>query len=89
MRIISLLAAFAAHWQAARVRRLATRELAAMSACELGDMGITRLDVSRLFEPHLVPDFRSRGGAGHVATAATFKPLPQRPAVMTSLESPA
>ena len=89
MRMISLLTAFAAHWQAARVRRVATRELAAMSACELGDMGITRLDVSRLFEPRLVPEFQSRGGVGHVAAAATFKQMPQRPAVMTSLELPA
>jgi NADP-dependent 3-hydroxy acid dehydrogenase YdfG len=69
MRMISLLTALAArlaaHRQAARVRRVATRELAAMSACELSDMGITRLDVSRLFEPRPMsgfqaPEFRSR-----------------------------
>ena len=41
MRINSLLSAFAAYWQAAQVRHVAIRELAAMSACELGDMGIT------------------------------------------------
>jgi uncharacterized protein YjiS (DUF1127 family) len=55
MRMSSLPTAFAACWQAARVRHVAIRELAAMSARELGDMGITRLDVSRLFEPHLMP----------------------------------
>ena len=58
MRIISLLTAFAAHWHAVRVRRVATRELAAMSVCELSDMGTIRLDVSRLFEPRLMPEFR-------------------------------
>jgi len=87
MRMISLLTAFAAHWQAARVRRVARRELAAMSVCELSDMGITRLDVSRLFEPRLLPEFRSRGGVGRVAAAGTFKPLLQRSTVMTSLET--
>jgi 4-oxalocrotonate tautomerase len=61
MRMTSLLTEFAARRQAALVRRAATRELAAMSLCELSDMGITRLDVSRLFEPRLVPEFRSRG----------------------------
>jgi uncharacterized protein YjiS (DUF1127 family) len=87
MRMSSLLTAFAADWQAARVQHVATRELAAMSACELGDMGLTRLDVSRLFEPRLTPEFRSRGGVGLVSTTATFKPRPQRSAVMTSLGS--
>ena len=42
MGMSSLLTAFAAYWRAARVRHVATRELAAMSACQLGDMGITR-----------------------------------------------
>jgi uncharacterized protein YjiS (DUF1127 family) len=87
MRMISLLATFAARWQAARVRRVVTRGLAAMSACDLSDLGITRLDVSRLFEPSLLPEFRSRGGGGHVPATETLKPLSQRPAVMTSLES--
>jgi len=87
MRIISLLRAFAAYWQAARMRRVATREVAAMSVCELSDMGITRLDVSRLFEPRLVPEFRIRGSAGRVAATTIFRPLPQGSAVMTSLES--
>jgi len=86
MRMISLLTAFAAHRQAARARRVATRELAAMSECELGDMGITRHDVSRLFEPCLAPEFRSRGGVGRVAATAIFKPLPQWSAVMASSE---
>ena len=87
MRAISFLTAFAARWRATRMRRIATRELAAMSMRELSDMGITRLDVSRLFEPHLVPEFRSRGGAGGVATTAIFESLPQGPTAMTSLES--
>jgi uncharacterized protein YjiS (DUF1127 family) len=96
MRMISLLTALAAHLvarrQAARMRHGTTRELAAMSACELSDMGITRLDVSRLFEPRpmpefRVPEFRSRRGAGRVAPAATFKTFPPRQATMTSLES--
>jgi uncharacterized protein YjiS (DUF1127 family) len=87
MRITNLLTAFVAHWQAARARRVATSELVAMSGCELGDIGITRLDVNRLFEPHLASEFRSRGGVGRVAAATTFKPLSQRPAVMTSLEA--
>jgi uncharacterized protein YjiS (DUF1127 family) len=94
MRITSLLTAFAAHWSAhwaahrhaARARRIATRELAAMFGSELGDMGITRLDVSRLFEPRLVAEFRSRGSAGGVATTTTFKSLPPRSAAMTSRE---
>jgi uncharacterized protein YjiS (DUF1127 family) len=89
MRINSLLSAFAAYWQAAQVRHVAIRELAAMSACELGDMGITPLDASRLFEPRLMPEFQSRGGGGRASTATTFKPRPQRSAVMTSLGSPA
>jgi|SRR5580658_233914 uncharacterized protein YjiS (DUF1127 family) len=97
MRVISLLTALAAHWQAARARRVTTRELATMSGCELSDMGITRLDVSRLFEPRPMsefqgsdfqgPEFRSHRGAGRVATAATFKALPQRSADMTIMES--
>jgi uncharacterized protein YjiS (DUF1127 family) len=87
MRMSSLLTAFAAYWQATRVRHVATRELAAMSACELGDVGITRLDVSRLFEPRLMQEFRSRGVVGRVWTAATFKPRSQRSVVMTSLGS--
>ncbi len=47
-----------------------------MPARELSDMGITRLDMSRLFEPSLVPEFRSRGSADQFAPAAIFKPLP-------------
>ena len=58
-----------------------------MSARELSDMGITRLDVSSLFEPRLVPEFRSRRGANRLATATTFKALPQRSADMTIMES--
>ena len=73
MRIITLLVA---RWQAARARRVAERELAALSPCELGDMGITRLGVSRLFEPRLVPDF-----------AEPFEPLPHSSAVMTNQEA--
>lgn len=84
MRKNSFLTDFIAYWLAARARRVAARELAAMSACELGDMGITRLDASRLFEPRLMPEFRSRGG---VSTTATFRPRSQRSAVMTNLES--
>ena len=80
MRMISLLTALAArlaaHRQAARVRRVVTRELAAMSACELSDMGITRLDVSRLFEPRPMselrgPEFRSRWTPQHGSVAST------------------
>jgi len=85
MRIISLVTAVCRSWQAAQAQRVAARELAAMSVCELGDIGITRLDVSRLFEPPLAPEFRSRGGAGRVAPMATFSPLPQGRG--TSLES--
>jgi uncharacterized protein YjiS (DUF1127 family) len=64
MRIISLLTALAATFKAARVRRATTRELAAMSVCELSDISITRLDVSSLFEPRPMSEFRSRCGAG-------------------------
>jgi uncharacterized protein YjiS (DUF1127 family) len=87
MHMVGLITAFAARWQAARVRRVATRELAAMSAGELSDMGITRLDVSRLFESRLVREFRSRGDANRVAAAGKSKLLPQRSAVRTSLET--
>lgn len=73
MQIITLLGT---RWQAARARRVAERELAGLSACELGDMGITLLDVSRLFEPRLTPD-----------VVGPRKPLPQRSAVMTNQES--
>lgn len=86
MRMIKLLALFAARHRVARMRHRATRELAAMSAHELGDMGITRLDVSRLFEPRLVAEFRARDG-GRVVAAAIVKPRPQGSAVMASLES--
>ena len=87
MRMIGFLTTLTARWHAAWVRRVATRELAAMSACELSDMGITRFDMSGLFEPRLVPEFRSRGGAGDIAAAATFKPLTQGPAFRASLET--
>ena len=73
MRITTRLAA---HWHAAQARRVAERELAALSTCELGDMGITRLDVSRLFEPRLAPNI-----------VGPLKPPPQRSAVMTNQES--
>jgi uncharacterized protein YjiS (DUF1127 family) len=55
------LAALGIRLQAARARYAASRELAAMSAGELADMGITRHDVNRLFDPHLAPEFQSRG----------------------------
>ena len=57
-----LFAAFASHLRAARVRHATGRELAGMSAGELADMGITRHDLSRLFEPQLTSEFQSRGG---------------------------
>jgi uncharacterized protein YjiS (DUF1127 family) len=85
--MISLLTTLAAHWQAARARHAATCELAAMSACELGDMGVTRLDISRLFEPRVAPELCSRGGGGRIVPTAAFKPLLQRSAVMTTMES--
>ncbi len=88
MRMNSLFSSFAAYWRAARARQLAARELAAMSSCELGDMGITRLDAGRLFEPGLMAELRSRGGVGRISNAAPFKPRPQWSAVMTSLGSP-
>ena len=84
MHMVGLITAFAAHRQAARVRCVATRELAAMSRCELSDMGITRLDVSRLFESRPVPGFRSRGEADRIAAAATLKPLQQNSAYRES-----
>ena len=89
--ITALATRLAAHWQAARVRRVTTRELTTMSACELSDMGITRLDVSRLFEPRAMsepwgPELRSCRGAGRVAAVETFTTPPQRSAVMTNLE---
>jgi uncharacterized protein YjiS (DUF1127 family) len=84
MHMTTLLSSLAAHWKTARAHHAATRELAAMSACELGDIGITRLDVSRLFEPRLIADVHARGGGGRVATAATFRPIPQSPAARTS-----
>ena len=86
MRMINLLAAFAVRRQAARLRRVAARELAAMSACELGDMGITRLDVSRLFEPGLAREFLARGSAARVAAKPKPRPCPRYRAAMTSLE---
>jgi uncharacterized protein YjiS (DUF1127 family) len=88
MRMISLIIAVCRSWQTAQVQRVAARELAAMSVCELSDIGITRLDVSRLFEPRLAPEFRSRGGGGRVATTTTFRTISQGPAVRTSLELP-
>jgi len=53
--------------RAAQVRSAATGELAAMSNCELADMGIVRSDVSRLFDAEFLREFRLRGGlpAGH------------------------
>ena len=89
MRMSSLLTAVVAYCQVARARHVATGELAAMSACELRDIGITSLDVSRLFEPRLMPEFRSRGDVDRVSTTATFKPVPQWYAGMTCLRSPA
>jgi uncharacterized protein YjiS (DUF1127 family) len=88
MRMISLITSVRRSWQAAQVQREAARELAAMSVCELSDIGITRLDVSRLFEPRLAPELRSRGGIGRVATTATFRTISQGPAARTSLELP-
>jgi uncharacterized protein YjiS (DUF1127 family) len=47
--------------QAARARRAAVSEMVAMSDREFADMGITRCDGSRVFDPAFVPD-RERAG---------------------------
>jgi uncharacterized protein YjiS (DUF1127 family) len=54
---VRLVAMLCARWQAARERQAVSRELAAMSAGELADMGITRHDLSRLFDPQHAPEF--------------------------------
>ncbi len=46
-----IVAAFGARLQAARARRAAMSELAAMSDREFADMGITRCDVARVLDP--------------------------------------
>jgi uncharacterized protein YjiS (DUF1127 family) len=51
-----ILAALGARLQAARARRAAISELAAMSDREFADMGITRCDVARVLDPEFVPD---------------------------------
>lgn len=86
MRMSSFLVPLAARWRAARTRHLATRELAAMSVGELGDLGITRLDVSRVFEPRLASEFRSRGAA-RFTIAAAFTSSPRPGVVRANLES--
>ena len=53
----SCLAAFvSARLQAARARRVAAREMVAMSDREFADMGITRRDTIRVLDPAFVPD---------------------------------
>jgi len=53
----SRLAAFVgARVQAARARRRAAREMAAMSDREFADMSITRSDAARVLDPAFVPD---------------------------------
>ena len=46
-----IVAALGARLQAARARRAAMSELAAMSDREFADMGITRCDVARVLDP--------------------------------------
>ena len=50
-----------AHVQAARARRLAVSEMAAMSDREFADMGITRCDAVRVLDPAFVPDSQRAG----------------------------
>lgn len=77
--------------RAARTRRAETSALAAMSNSDLADMGITRHDLSRLFDPHLAPEFQSRGALDRVAARARrvtiIRPPTERPAVVRSLEA--
>ncbi len=62
-----LVDALGAGLQTALARRTESSELAAMSDSELADIGINRNDVSRLFDPELAHEYKSRRGlsAGH------------------------
>ena len=51
-------------WQTARARRAAGREVAAMSDRELADMGTSRSDLHRLFDPNAEYEFESRRKKG-------------------------
>jgi uncharacterized protein YjiS (DUF1127 family) len=52
-----------ARLQAARARREAESELAAMSNIELADMSINRSDVTRVFDREFLHDYAPRGAA--------------------------
>jgi len=55
------LAARVAAFQAWRQDRKAAAELAAMSNHELADIGLSRSDLSRIFDPACNEDLRTRG----------------------------
>jgi uncharacterized protein YjiS (DUF1127 family) len=86
MQTTAFFNAVATSWRAARKRHRAERELAALSARDLGDMGITRLDVSRLFEPRLALEFQLRGTTVYIPPEAGFKSMPQREIIVRTLE---
>jgi uncharacterized protein YjiS (DUF1127 family) len=86
MQTTTFFNAVATSWRTARKRHQAERELAAMSARDLGDMGITRLDVSRLFEPSLAPEFQQRGTAAAVPIETGFESMSQRHVTTRALE---
>ena len=52
------------HWVATHMeRRRVMRELAELSDRDLADMGMTRYDIPRVFEPGFVSSFGERGSA--------------------------
>jgi uncharacterized protein YjiS (DUF1127 family) len=86
MQTNAIFSAVATSWRTARKRHQAERELAAMPARDLGDMGITRLDVSRLFEPGLAPEFQRRGISVSVPLETGFQSIPKRQVAAGTLE---
>ena len=59
-RIARLVEAVGARLQTALARRAAAGELVAMSDCELADIGISRSEVDRLFDPEFAHEYESR-----------------------------
>jgi len=70
-----LLRAFAAYAK----RRRERRELEAMSDAELRDIGITRYDIGRVFDPGFVRDDAAPGPLQEISTNLTKQEIRMRP----------
>ncbi|MBV8617044.1 MAG: DUF1127 domain-containing protein [Acetobacteraceae bacterium] len=72
-----LLRAFAAHAK----RRRERRELEAMSDAELRDIGITRYDIDRVFDPGFAREYAAPGQLQEISTNLTKQETRMKPFV--------